>query len=310
MQKKAMSLLEFQKMFGTERKCSRYLQAQKWPEGKYVCPRCGGTESYPINARHQYECKRCHHQTSLTAGTIMHKSKTPLVKWFWAIYLSSRDKGGISALGLSKHISVTYKTAWLMLHKIREAMKSRDAEYLLSGIVEVDEAYFTGSKKNEDDKNVEPVETKRGRGTDKAKVLISVGTNPETNRPSFAKMTVVSDVTGRTLIGGIEKTVTAGSTIRTDGYAAYNALSEAGYKHKTTDDTMKWVHIVISNAKTFLRGTYHGACKNHLQSYLDEFCYRFNRRFWEDQLFTRTLYACALAKPFPLNALVERGRKG
>lgn len=241
----------------------------------------------------------------------MHKSKTPLVKWFWAIYLAARDKGGISALGLSKHIGVTYKTAWLMLHKIREAMKSRDGEYMLTGLVEVDDAYFTGKKDKDDDDDEQGGNGggKRGRGTDKVKVLVSVGTDADGVKPRFAKMTIIDDVTRQTMTAAIEKSIVSGSTVKTDGYSGYFGLNQKGFEHRKADDMMKWVHIVISNAKTFLRGTYHGACKNHLQAYLDEFCYRFNRRFWEDQLFTRTLYACTLAKPYSLNDLVRDGKK-
>ncbi|MGA2141449.1 MAG: IS1595 family transposase [Brevinematales bacterium] len=280
MQMKELSLLTFQKKFDTIKKCETYLFKQRWQKG-YICPVCGNKEYYYIKTRKQYECSKCKHQTSITAGTVMHGTRTSLKKWFWAIYLSSTDKGGISALNLQKKIRVSYPTAWLMLHKIREAMKARDAEYQLAGLVEIDEAYFGG--KDEDNK--------RGRGTNKTKVLVQVSTN-EKGKPQFAKLSIIENVKERTVLKEIQQNIKEGSSIKTDGYNAYNNLSSKGYKHETIDYLMKWVHIVISNAKTFIKGTYHGACDEHLQSYLDEFSYRFNRRFWEGQLFNRLIAAC------------------
>jgi hypothetical protein len=280
-QKEEMSLLTFQQRFNTVEKCRKYLFKQKWPDG-YVCPKCENNEYYEVRSRKQYECKECHHRTSVTAGTIMHKSRTSLVKWFWAIYLDSRDKGGIAALSLKKHIKVTYKTAWLMLQKIREAMRTRDSDYKLAGLVEIDDAFFGG--KDEDNK--------RGRGTGKRKVLIQLSTNEE-GKPQFAKMNVIEDVKEKTVMKEIETNVKHESTIKTDGYRSFINLSSKGYNHKTVDYIMKWVHILISNAKTYIKGTFHGACDEHYQRYLDAFCYRFNRRFWEGQLFNRLLGACA-----------------
>lgn len=281
MQMKELSLLTFQKKFDTITKCETYLFKQRWSTG-YICPVCGNKEYYYIKTRKQYECSKCKHQTSITAGTVMHGTRTSLKKWFWTIYLSSTDKGGISALNLKKKIGVSYPTAWLMLHKIREAMKARDAQYQLAGLIEVDEAYFGGKDEN----------GKRGRGTNKTKVLIQVSTTEE-GKPEFAKLTIIPDVKGETVLKTIKENVKEESTIKTDGYRSYNDLSSKNYNHETVDYIMKWVHIVISNAKTFVLGTYHGACKEHLQMYLDEFSYRFNRRFWEGQLFNRLLGACA-----------------
>ncbi len=170
MQKKELSLLTLQSKFDSVIKCEKYLFKQRWPEG-FICPACGNKDYYFIKTRKQYECSKCHHQTSLIAGTIMHGSRISLKKWFWAIYLSSTDKGGISAMTLKKSILVSYPTAWLMLHKIREAMKARDAEYQLAGLIEIDDSYFDG--KDEDNK--------RERGSKKAKVLVQVSTTKYCN---------------------------------------------------------------------------------------------------------------------------------
>ncbi len=168
-----------------------------------------------------------------------------------------------------------------MLHKIREAMKNRDDQYQLGNIIEIDDAFFGG--KDEDNK--------RGRGTRKAKVLVQLSTSDE-GKPEFAKMTIVDNMKENTILHEIRNNIKGESIIKTDGFRAYNGLSANRYNHTTVDYTMKWVHIVISNAKTFIKGTYHGACNEHLQKYLDEFCYRYNRRFWEGQLFNRLVTAC------------------
>ncbi len=169
-----------------------------------------------------------------------------------------------------------------MLHKIRNAMKTRDANYQLAGLVEIDDAFFGG--KDEDNK--------RGRGSQKAKVLVQVSTT-EDGRPEFAKMNVINNVKEKTVSKEILSNIKLESILKTDGYRSFNNLSSIGYNHETVDYIMKWVHIIISNAKAYIKGTFHGACDEHLQRYLDAFCYRFNRRFWEGQLFNRLLGACA-----------------
>ena len=116
-----LSLLQFKKKFSSERACQKALEKARWPNG-FVCPKCAHTQASRITTRSLLQCSRCHHQVSLTAGTIFHKTRTPLVKWFWTIYLASQDKGGVSAMRLAKQLELGYKTAWLMLHKIRSAM--------------------------------------------------------------------------------------------------------------------------------------------------------------------------------------------
>jgi transposase-like protein len=291
-QQENITLLTFQKKFNSNDKCRRYLFKQIFPEG-YVCPSCGYKRYFEIKKRHQYECRACGYQTSVIANTIMRKSRTSLVKWFWAIYLCSTDKGGISALRLKKHIKVTYKTAWLMLHKIREAMKRKDEGYKLEGLVEIDEAFFGGKDE----------ESKKGRGTKKTKVLVQLSTN-EGGSPKFARLNIMDDLKGNTIMKKIKRNVAKDAVVITDGYSAYDPLSENNVTHETANYIMKWLHIVISNAKTYIKGTYHGACGGHLQRYLDEFCYRFNRRFWEGQLFNRLLNACIVCNSITYKNLI------
>jgi len=136
-----MTLIDFQTNFGTEEQCKQYLFDKRWSDG-FVCPKCNHDQCFNIKSRSLYQCKACNRQTSVTAGTIMDKTQTPLTKWFLAFYLASEDKRGISALSLKKKIGVAYNTAWTMLHKIRHAMGERDDEYMQDGIVELDEAFF------------------------------------------------------------------------------------------------------------------------------------------------------------------------
>ena len=114
---------------------------QRWPEG-FVCPKCGGHGCYRLRGRGEYVCKQCHRQSSVTAGTVLHCTHLSLTVWFWAIYLVARDKRGISALQLSSELEIAYSSAWYLLHRLRNAMGERDKDYVLSGIIELDNAYF------------------------------------------------------------------------------------------------------------------------------------------------------------------------
>lgn len=142
-------------MLGGEGLCGEQLSRQRWPEG-FECPRCAGPSRGYMSGRRVHECTQCGYQCSVTAGTIFHKTRTPLTSWFWAIYRLSHDKKGISALPLSQEIGVNYETAWLMQHKIRKAMGDRDRSYTLRGLVEVDEGYVGGEEHGEARKDAEP----------------------------------------------------------------------------------------------------------------------------------------------------------
>lgn len=290
-----MDLITFQRRFGTEKACQKRLFLMKWPDG-YRCPRCGCPKFYHVAPRGLYQCTACKHQTSLTAGTVMHRTRTPLVKWFWAIYLLSTDKRGHSALALSRKLDIGHKCAWMMLHKIRNAMGARDAEYQLAGLIQVDDAFFNGGAGKGGDK--------RGRGTNKVPVLVMAATHNEA--VTFAKMEILESVDGEHVQRILERHVPPGQSIKSDGLAVFNVVKGMGHTHlpevvypkqgTPKYDTLKWVNILVSNAKAFILGTYHGVMKKHLQRYLNEFCYRFNRRFWAGQGFDRLLLACANAR--------------
>ena len=231
----------------------------------------------------------------------MDKSRTPLPKWFLAIRLMSEDKRGISALALKREIDVAYQTAWTMCQKIRHAMGERDGNYYMGDIVEMDEAFF-GS----------PTEGgKRGRGTEKTAVLVSVSLTEE-GKPCYAKMKVVESVDSTSVSEFVDDTVYKGSEIRTDGLNIYTSLAEKGYTlsqkkydPKNQPEHLHWLHIIISNAKSLIDGTFHGLGPTHLQRYLNEFCYRFNRRWLASDIFSSLVFACLFSGKITYHELIR-----
>jgi len=300
-QQENMTLVEFTEKFRTEEACREYLYQKRWPKG-FVCPKCGAVgEPFQISTRNLYQCKHCSHQASVTAGTIMDKTQTPLRKWFLAIYLMSKDKRGCSAMELQRELKISYNTAWTMTHKIRRAMGKRDESYMLQGIVELDDGFFGSPSEGEG---------KRGRGTDKPPAVIGLSLD-EMGRPGFVKAKVLPAVNGDFIAAFAQATIEKGATITSDGLFCYRKLASKGYIHVPENfnpderpEHLKWLHIVISNLKDFLNGTYHGVGDRHLQAFCDEFCFRFNRRFWHGQLFGRTLVACASCLPFTQKMIV------
>lgn len=284
-QQKGLSFKEFRQRYQTEEACESCLFELRWPKG-FVCPKCGGTGCYHLKGRREYICKHCHHQSSVTAGTVLHRTHLPLTVWFWAMYLISRDKRGISALQLSRELEISYSSAWYLLHRLRKAMGQRDQKYLLSGIVELDDAYFGSPKPN----------GKRGRGTEKTSALVAVSLT-EKGAPRFLKVQV-SKLDAASVAAAAQRVILPRSEVHSDALDAFRAALREEYMHLFQISgegygTLHWVHTLISNIKSFFLGTYHGLGKKHLQSYFDEFVFRFNRRFWPDQLFPRLL--CAVA---------------
>lgn len=292
---------EFQRRFNSEAACYLHLYQMKWPNG-FRCPICGNDTAYEITTRTLplYECTNCKHQTSLKAGTIFEKSRISLLIWFWVIFLIAHDKRGVSALYLSKEFRIAYQTAWTMVHKIRKAMAERDSSYTLAGIVEMDETYFGA-----------PTEGgKRGRGTDKILVLAALSLT-SSGCPEYLKMEVIENLKSETLTEFAKKNIGAKTVIVCDGFKSYKPiakenyqLDEKPYDPKSNPDHLNWIHTAISNAKAFIGGTFHGGAAKHLQSYLDEYCYRFNRRGVRPQLFNRLLMCCSLTRAITYPELV------
>ena len=277
----AISFKEFRMRYHTEAACREELFRQRFPEG-FVCPKCGCKEFYAIRSRNICQCRSCRRQTSVTAGTIMHRTHLPLTVWFWAIYLCATDKRGISAVQLSRTLGISYDSAWHLLERIRKAMEQRDRHYQLSGIVEMDDYYVGGPSHN----------GKRGRGTDKIKAVAAIS-KTEDGIPLFVRMKVVDDFKGKTLQQIVDQCFAEHTKVECDGYHSYRSLENVALKYSLYEaGDLHWLHTAISNFKAFLLGTYHGRCV-HLQSYMDEFCFRFNRRNTANQLFFRLTRAVA-----------------
>ena len=298
---KYIGFLEFQKKFSTEKKCWNFLVKKRWSKS-FHCPHCGYEEYYFVSTRQLFECRRCHYQTSLTANTVFHKTRTPLQKWFWAIYLITTHKNGISARQLQKMLEFgCYKTAWTMLHKIRNAMTQRDAHYQLAGLIEMDDSYF-GQKKTSG---------KAGRGATKKTPVLAAIEVPDNKKPRFAILESLTSVSANEIQNKLTSRVKDHQIIKTDGYATYKTLRALGYYHypkvlkekSLIQEHLPWVHILISNVKAAIRATFHGVSTKHLQRYLDEYIYRFNRRFTEHQLFDRLLTACVFSKTITFTEL-------
>ena len=252
-----MSLLEFQQAFGSEEACLKYLFEKRWPE-EFQCPHCGQGEYYFLKKRRLYQCRACGYQASVTAGTIFHKTRTPLRDWFWMIFLMSRQKAGVSMLALQKMLKMpSYQTVWTMGQKIRQAMASRNERYALKGLVEMDDAFFGGKGRG-----------KRGRGAAK-KAKVRVMAENRDDHPGFAAMQVVDELDAETVKKTAERWISAGETIKTDQYSSFGILTRSSFQHETDPVTypeqasvrFPWVHTVISNCKNQLKGTQRGVSR-------------------------------------------------
>ena len=284
------SFLTWQKQFQTEQDCSNYLKELKWPNG-FICSRCGHDKGSELKCRKVTECSHCHRQISITAGTLFHSSNLPLLKWFWAIYFMGSDKGSISALRLSKLIEVNWKTARLILSKVRAAMGHRDSLYRLEGTIELDDAFVGGRRSG-----------KRGRGAE-GKTPVLIACENRDKGAGFIAMKAVKNVNFETVEQFIKRYLKGKQKVRTDAFKSLKIIGKHQvHEAKVTpgdkvDEWLPWVHIAIGNLKAFLLGTFHGVSGKYLQEYLNEFCYRFNRRFVEKQIPNRLLNLAIIHAP-------------
>jgi transposase-like protein len=274
------TLREFQSQFATEEACQQYLAACRWPEG-FVCPRCGKNRAYELVVFRRWECAACRYQVSLTAGTILHNTKTPLAVWFWAAYLMTTDKRGISALLLQRQLGLRrYETAWMILHKFRRAMVNLTREPL-RGEVEVDETWIGGTQAGLRG-------SRQLKGRKAALVLVAV--EKRGRATGRARMAVIPDFKRETLIAFLKQNVEVGSKVSTDGLKSFTGLKEAGFEHvprnqpppielrKGAKSVVPLADRATGNLQQWLIGTYHGVSRDQLPFYLDEFVFRHNRR--------------------------------
>jgi hypothetical protein len=302
------SLIEFQRRFPDDAACAVYLVAARWPDG-FRCPACGHDKGWDLAGKpFTRECAGCGRQTSVTAGTVMHGSKLALTVWFWAAYLMATHSNGISALQLMKQLGLgSYKTAWLLCAKLRRAMTASNRNPL-AGIVEVDETTIPQRTRND------PPAGGGGRSGD-GKMLIAGAVEVVGHAPGRVRLAAIEDFSATSLHAFVQANVAAGATAKTDGWTGYAGVPQVGHDPHTIASMaahviLPWVHRVFANLKRWALGVYHGLRRKHLQSYLDEFAFRFNRRRTRHAAFRSLLGIATALAPTTYNMLIAPDPKG
>ena len=300
------SLPEFEARFPDEAACARWLFEKRWPDG-FRCPGpgCGHAKGWELGrGTLLVECARCHRQTSVTAGTVLHRSHLGLRTCFLAAWLVATHRNGISARQLWLQLGFgSYKTAWLLLQKLRRAMVDPGREPL-AGLVEVDETSI--SFRTRDD----PAAAKPGRSRE-GKLLIAGAVEIEGKGPGRARLAVIADYSAAALGAFVAGNVAGGSTVVSDGWSGYARLKDVKHDPRVIGEApahlvLPWVHRVFANAKRWAMGVYHGLRPEHLQAYLDEFVFRFNRRHTPAAAFKRLLGLAVGLQPTAYEMLISR----
>jgi transposase-like protein len=297
------SVLEFQRRFADDAACAAYLAECRWPEG-FVCPACGHAKAWQLGTKAwTYECAGCHRQTSVRAGTVMHGSKLPLTVWFWGAYLMATHSNGMSARQLWRQLGLgSYKSAWLLCAKLRRAMVDPDRAPL-AGLVEVDETAIAYRTKDD------PPAGGQGRSRD-GKMPLAGAVEIVGNGPGRVRLAVIEDYSAASLHPFIQANIAEGATAKTDGWSAYPGAPGVDHDPHVVGNTaahvvLPWVHRVFSNLKTWALGVYHGLRRPHLQAYLDEFVFRFNRRRTPHAAFRTLLGIGTRIKPATYTMLIK-----
>lgn len=301
--------IEFDEFFPDDEACLEYLEWLRWPE-EFICPSCGGVGSAWHASRGRLVCSHCRSQTSVLAGTLFHRTRTPLRLWFLAAWEITSQKYGTNALGLQRVLGLgSYKTAWVWLHKFRRAMVRPDREPL-TGLVEVDESYVGGREAGV-----------KGRET-VSKAIVAIAAEVEGRRIGRIRLRWVPDLSAPVLQGFVTDMVAQGSTVHTDGWRSYQGLGKLGFRHQVTNLStegdpahvvMPAVHRTASLLKRWILGTFHGGiAREHLPYYLDEFTFRFNRRSSRARglLFYRLLEQAVQCAPTPTSAIYAGTGRG
>jgi hypothetical protein len=303
-----MNLIEFITQYPDEESCKQKFKEYREQVG-VICSKCGGTSHYWKKDKEQYECKQCKTRTTLKSGTVMHKSKLPYRYWFITMHLLTSTKKSFSAKEIQRQLGhKRYAPIWHMVHKLRLSMGKRDEQYILAGSIELDDGFF--STEIPKDKKNEPL--KRGRGSQKkTKVLVmaesemveSPKNGKKPRRVGYLKMKVIGNLTKETINEVVNESLSSQSDLCTDDSNSYVDLKGFVKSHHSEvipndkiGEKLPWVHIAISNAKRQLLNSYHNMKPEFLQSYLDEFCYKFNRRYFKEALFGRLLVAAVSNK--------------
>lgn len=303
-----MKIFEFERNFPSEESCQDKFREMRMKEG-VVCPKCGCVHHYWKSDKRMFQCKECGYRQSLRANTVMHGSKLPFKYWFIAMHLLTATKHSFSALELQRQLGhKRYQPIWEMIHKLRSIMGMRDGKYTLKGDIEIDEGFFTTEIPSEEKE--EPL--KRGAGSQaKAKVLVitesSEVANPKNpDKPKAVKhikMLVIPDQKAKTIDEIVSKAIEPESRLISDDTKSHIHFKDIFAEHKSLviepkniGKVLPWVHVAIANAKTLFADLYHGVRREFLQEYLNEFCYKFNRRYFGEDLFERLMLASAACR--------------
>lgn len=299
------TVLELDARFPDDDACREYLIRLRWPDG-FVCPRCAAVEAWSAG-RGRLVCRKCRHQTSATAGTIFHGTRKPLRLWFRAIWQVTSQKTGASAVSVQQALGLgSYLTAWTWLHKLRRAMV-RPGRERLQGRVEVDETHIR-TEENDGDQSGTPV-------------WVAIAVEEDARGMGRIRLSRIGEPSRGVLHAFVQQTVEPGSVVHTDGRPAYSGLERLGYGHEVTvlaglgkdaaSTLLPHVHRVASLLKRWLLGTHQGAVSpKHLDYYLDEFTFRFNRRRSRSRgkLFYRLLQQAVQVDPSPYGAIIDDSR--
>ena len=299
-----LSMPEFFEQYGTEAQCEAALEKARWPDG-FRCPCCGGSAHCVVRggSRKLFQCNACRHQSSLIAGTVFQSTKLRLTVWFLAIYLISQAKTGLSALALKRQLGVSYPTAWLIHHKLMQAMAAREERYVLEGQVQVDDAYLGGERSG----------GKVGRGSENKVPFVAAVSLSDDGHPLRTKLSPVPGFSLNSIAQWAKTYLAPGSTVFSDGLACFAAVTAAGCAHQPTVvagrkpkelPEFQWINTVLGNLKTSLTGSYHAFdFRKYAARYLAAFTYRFNRRFDLRTLHQRLLVAAAYCAPHPQRSI-------
>lgn len=286
-----MTNKEFYTHFSTEDQCLTHFKFVRERAG-ITCRGCGGQDHYWLKSKKQFQCKKCRFRTGIKSGTLFENSNLPISKWYEAFHLMTMSKKPVSAKTVERHLDVHYETAWFVLQKIRIAMGRRNSNYVLTGNVEVDECMMSVIELSEE-ANAQDYKSKRGRGSSQAKVLVMATFDERENKHGqkfkFLKrvaMDVLDDFSSKSIGEKMSQWISKRSKIYTDKFKAYNPLKtnfdeiimriSSG---KLAKENLPIVHQQIGNLKGDILGIYRSVSQLHLQNYLNEFCYRVNRRF-------------------------------
>jgi transposase-like protein len=303
-----VNLIKFIDQFPDETACKLKFKAVRDQEG-VVCRNCGSNDHYWLATIWQYQCKHCKTRTTLRSGTVMQASKLPFKYWLIAMHLLTSTRKTFSALELQRQVGHKfYEPIWYMVQKIRKTMGIRDSQYQLDKVVELDEGFFESVDTEKTDEDYSE-KRKRGRGSQKqTKVMVMASTIHSATNPGkhkkptklrYVRMVVVDNLKSSTVNQVVEDTINSDSIVITDNYRSYNNLSDQVWVHEAQNvsgvqisKVLPWVHTMISNAKRNFLGIHHMISRKHFQDYIDEFCYKVNRRYFGEKLFDRLLIAC------------------